>query len=164
VHLLRGDADQAEELEQRLGSEPKAAFQLMMGQALLGRGEPELALDRVRYLDLQAHPIYRIAPAALAIRAEAAAAIGRWDEYEEAIAAASALPGIGEMPRILAQLQRARGIAGAEAELGRAAAAFAALGCRFEHARCRELLGDAAAAREVYERLGAIPALERVGA
>ena len=74
VHLLRGDADQAEELEQRLGSEPKAAFQLMMGQALLGRGEPELALDRVRYLDLQAHPIYRIAPAALAIRAEAAAA------------------------------------------------------------------------------------------
>jgi class 3 adenylate cyclase/tetratricopeptide (TPR) repeat protein len=164
VHLLRGDADQAEELEQRLGSEPKAAFQLMMGQALLGRGEPELALDRVRYVDLNAHPVYRIAPAALAIRAEAAAAIGRWDEYEEALAAAAVLPGVGEMPRILAQLQRARGIAGDEVELERAAAAFAKLGCRFEHARCRELLGDAAAAREVYERLGAIPALERVGA
>ena len=46
---------------------------------------------------------------------------------------------------------------------GLAAEEFAVLGCRFEHARCLELLGDRAAARAEYERLGALPALARVG-
>ncbi len=164
VHLLRGDTEQAEELEQRLGGDPRAAFQLMVAQALLGRGEPELALDRVGHLDMLAHPAYRIAPGALAIHAEALAQLGRWDELDGVLAQAAALPGIDEMPRIVAQLDRARGIAGDEAALERAAAGFAALGCRFERARCRELLGDVGAARAEYERLGAIPALERVGA
>ena len=50
VHLLRGDQEQADELEQRLGTEPMVAFQQMVAHALLGRGEPELALDRVRHL------------------------------------------------------------------------------------------------------------------
>ena len=47
--------------------------------------------------------------------------------------------------------------------LDRATRAFADLGCRFERARCLELAGDVVAAREEYERLGAIPALERAG-
>jgi len=164
VHLLRGDHEQAEELEQRLGSAHKVAFQLLVAQALLGCGEPELALDRVRHIDRREHPVYRVAPNTLAIQAEAAALLGRWDEVDEALASVLALPGIDEMPRVCAQIDRARGIAGDEAALGRAAAVFAELGCDFEHARCRELLGDVAAARSVYERVGAIPALERVGA
>jgi tetratricopeptide (TPR) repeat protein len=164
VHLLRGDQEQAEELEQRLGNAHKVAFQLLVGQALLGRGEAELALDRVRHVDLGEHPSYRVGPTALAIRAEAAAMLERWDELDEALGRLLALPGIDEMPRILAQVGRARGMAGDEAALARAAAGFAALGCTFEEARCRELLGDAAAARAAYERLGAIPALERTGA
>jgi len=55
------------------------------------------------------------------------------------------------------------GIAGDEAALDRATKAFGQLGCRFERARCLEIAGDVAAAREEYERLGAIPALERAG-
>ena len=164
VHLLRGDQEQAEEIEQRLGAQPKVAFQLLVGQALLGRGEAELALDRVRHLDLAEHPVYRVAPGALTIRAEAVAMLGRWDELDETLGLVLALPGVEEMPRICAQVDRARGIAGDEAALERAAARFGELGCEFERARCRELLGDTAGARAVYARMGAIPALERAGA
>jgi tetratricopeptide (TPR) repeat protein len=156
VHLLRGEQEQADELEQRLGMEPLVAFQQMVAQALLGRGEPELALDRVRHR-------HNPGPRTLAVRAEALALLGRWDELDETLAHVNALPGIGELPRVVAQLDRARGIAGDERALDRATAGFAALGCRFEHARCLELAGDVAAARAVYERVGAIPALERVG-
>ena len=156
MHLLRGEQEQADELEQRLGTEPMVAFQQMVAQALLGRGEPELALDRVRHR-------HNPGPRTLAVRAEALALLGRWDELDETLAHVNALPGIGELPRVVAQLDRARGIAGDERALDRATAGFAALGCRFEHARCLELAGDVAAARAVYERLGAIPALERVG-
>ena len=74
-----------------------------------------------------------------------------------------AQPGVDEMPRVVAQLDRVRGIAGDERALDRATALFAQLGCRFEHARCLELAGDVGAARAAYEQLGAIPALERVG-
>jgi hypothetical protein len=61
------------------------------------------------------------------------------------------------------QLDRVRGIAGDEQALERATALFAQLGCRFEHARCLELAGDVAAARTEYQRLGAMPALTRIG-
>jgi hypothetical protein len=97
------------------------------------------------------------------VRAEALALLGRWDELEETLGRVAALPGVEEMPRVVAQLDRARGIAGDEPALERATACFAELGCRFEHARCLELAGDVDAARAEYERLGAIPALERVG-
>jgi hypothetical protein len=156
VHLLRGDQEQADELEQRLGAAPMVAFQQMVAHALLGRGEPELALDRVRHL-------YRVGPKALAVRAEALALLGRWDELDEALERAVEPPGVGEMPRVVAQLDRVRGIAGDERALDRATKLFAELGCRFEHARCLEIAGDVVAARRVYEQLGAIPALERVG-
>jgi class 3 adenylate cyclase len=156
VHLLRGERERADELEQRLGPEPLVAFQQMVAHALLGRGEPELALDRVGHL-------HRVGPMGLAVRAEALALLGRWDELEQTLERAAALPGVGEMPRVVAQLDRARGIAGDEPALERATACFAELGCRFEHARCLELAGDVDAARAEYERLGAIPALERVG-
>ena len=156
VHLLRGEQEQADELEQRLGTEPLIAFQQMVAQALLGRGEPELALDRVRHR-------HQPGPRTLAVRAEALALLGRWDELDETLTDVSELPGVEELPRVVAQLERARGIAGDDRALDRATAAFSALGCRFEHARCLELAGDVAAARAVYERLGAIPALERVG-
>jgi tetratricopeptide (TPR) repeat protein len=156
VHLLRGERERADELEQRLGAEPLVAFQELVAHALLGRGEPELALDRVSHL-------HRPGPKALAVRAEALALLGRWDELDEALERAACLPGIDELPRVVAQLDRARGIAGDERALERATAAFAELGCRFERARCLELAGDVAAARTEYERLGALPALERVG-
>lgn len=156
VHLLRGDQERADELEQRLGAEPMVAFQQMVAQALLGRGEAELAFDRVRHL-------HRVGPRALAVRAEALALLGRWDELDTTLERVAGLPGVEEMPRVVAQLDRARGIAGDEPALDRATALFAKLGCRFEHARCLELAGDTGAARSEYERLGAIPALTRIG-
>ncbi len=156
VHLLRGDQERADELEQRLGGEPMAAFQQMVAQALLGRGEPELALDRVRHL-------HHVGPKALAARAEALALLGRWDELDATLERVTGLPGVEEMPRVMAQLDRVRGIVGDQRALERATALFAQLGCRFEHARCLELAGDVAAARAEYQRLGAIPALTRIG-
>ncbi len=156
IYLLRGDQELAEELEQRLGYVPVSEFHPVVSLALVGRGEPELALDQVRHLAT-------MRPNALAVRAEALALLGRWDQFDSALADAVAAPGIEELPRVMAQLDRARGIAGDEAALDRATRAFAELGCRFERARCLELAGDLAAAREEYERLGAIPALERAG-
>ncbi len=156
IHLLRGDQERAEELEQRLGYVPVSEFHPVVSLALVGRGEPELALDQLRHLAT-------MRPNALAVRAEALAMLGRWDQVDAALADAVAAPGIEQLPRVMAQLDRARGIAGDEAALGRATKAFAQLGCRFERARCLEIAGDVAAAREEYERLGAIPALERAG-
>ena len=156
IYLLRGDQELAEELEQRLGYVPVSEFHPVVSLALVGRGEPELALDQIRHLAT-------MRPHALAVRAEALALLGRWDQFDSALADAVAAPGIEELPRVMAQLDRARGIAGDEAALDRATRAFAELGCRFERARCLELAGDLAAAREEYERLGAIPALERAG-
>jgi class 3 adenylate cyclase len=156
VHLLRGDQARAEELEQRVGAGAMTDFHLMVGHALLGRGEPDLALDRLRHVD-------RGRPLALAVGAEALAMLGRWDDLDEALARAMASPGVEQMPRVIAQLDRARGIAGEEAALERAAAEFGRLGCRFERARCLEIGGDRAGARHAYERLGAMPALARIG-
>jgi class 3 adenylate cyclase/tetratricopeptide (TPR) repeat protein len=156
VHLLRGDQEQADELEQRLGAAPTAAFQQMVAHALVGRGEPELALDRVRHL-------HHVGPKGLAVRAEALALLGRWDELDATLERVAGLPGVDELPRVVAQLDRVRGIAGDERALERSTALFARLGCRFEHARCLELAGDVGAARAAYERLGAIPALTRIG-
>ncbi len=156
IYLLRGDQELAEELEQRLGYVPVSEFHPVVSLALVGRGEPELALDQLRHLTT-------MRPNALAVRAEALALLGRWDQFDSALADAVAAPGIEQLPRVMAQLDRARGIAGDEAALDRATRAFAELGCRFERARCLELAGDIAAAREAYERLGAIPALERAG-
>jgi uncharacterized protein HemY len=128
----------------------------MVAHALLGRGEPELAFDRVRHL-------HDVGPTGLAVRAEALAMLGRWDELDATLERVAGLPGVDELPRVLAQLDRVRGIAGDEQALERATALFAQLGCRFEHARCLELAGDVAAARTEYQRLGAIPALTRIG-
>jgi len=156
IYLLRGEPERAEELEQRLGYVPVSEFHPVVALALVGRGEPELALDQLRHLAT-------MRPNALAVRAEALAMVGRWDQFDAALADAVAAPGIEQLPRVMAQLDRARGIAGDEAALDRATRAFADLGCRFERARCLELAGDVVAAREEYERLGAIPALERAG-
>jgi hypothetical protein len=73
------------------------------------------------------------------------------------------MQGVEELPRVVAQIDRARGIAGDELALGRAEAAYRQLGCTFEHARCLELLGRVPEARAVYELLGAEPALGRCG-
>jgi len=156
VHLLRGDEARADKLEQRLGAGPMTEFHLIVALAMLGRDEPALALDRLRH-------VQRSRPMALAIRAEALAMLGRWDELDEVVVQALSAPGVDELPRVMAQLDRARGIAGDEEALERAAQEFHRLGCRFERARCLELLGDRAAARAEYERLGAMPALARVG-
>jgi hypothetical protein len=102
------------------------------------------------------------APAQLAVRAEALAMLERWDELDHVLAQAAALPAVAECPRSAAQVDRARGIAGDEIALQRAAAAFERLGCAFEHARCLELQGHEGRARRAYERLGAVPSLERL--
>ena len=127
-------------------------------QALLGRGEPELALDRVRHLATMARRTRsRCGPRRWRCSAAGTSSTRRSPTRSRA-------PGIEELPRVdgparpRPRHRRRRG-----ARSTGPTAAFAALGCRFEHARCLELAGDLAAAREVYERLGAIPALERVG-
>ena len=153
IHTLRGETEAADRLERRLPvSNPH--FDLVYAHAHLGAGEPELALERSTGL-----PFLR--PWARAIRAESLAMLSRWDEFDEALRDLADLPGVDELPRVSAQVDRARGVAGDEDALARATAAFARLGCEFEHARCLEIAGDCEAARAVYERMGAAPALER---
>jgi tetratricopeptide (TPR) repeat protein len=157
VHLLRGEREQAEALERRADLPAEGWHTAAVSHALVGSGEPELALERlpVRHVD-------RLA--VVAVSAEACAMLEQWDELDELLAEASGAPGLQQAPRFAAQLDRARGIAGDELALSRAAAAFERLGCRFEHARCLELQGHAERARGVYDRLGAAPALARAGA
>ena len=81
--------------------------------------------------------------------------------FDAALDDLAALPQLDELPRVTAQVDRARGIAGDEFALRRATEAFARLGCRFEHARCLEIAGECEAARAVYTRMGAAPAVER---
>ncbi len=153
IHTLRGETEAADRLERRLpGSNPH--FDLVLAHALLGAGEAELALERSTGL-----PFLR--PWARAIRAESLAVLGRWDDFDAALDDIAALPGVDELPRVSAQVDRARGIAGDEDALARATEAFARLGCEFEHARCLEIGGDGEPARAVYARMGAAPAMER---
>jgi len=126
-------------------------------QALLGCGEPELALDRAR--DLRG-PRLRI----WAIRAEAYAMLAAWDELDGVLARVSEIPAAGDLPRVTAQIDRARGIAGDDIALHRAIEEFGRLGCRFEQARCLELAGRFDKARRAYEELGAQPSLVRARA
>ena len=154
IHVLRGEAEEADRLERRLpASNPH--FDLVYAHAMLGAGDPELALERSTGL-----PFMR--PWARAVRAESLAMLGRWDDLDEALDELATLPGVDELPRVSAQVDRARGIAGDEDALRRATEAFARLGCEFEHARCLEIAGDGAAARAVYARMAATPAMERV--
>jgi class 3 adenylate cyclase len=156
VHLLRGERDAADRLEARLSGRMDG-FNLIVAQALLGCGEPELALDRLR--DLRA-PKLRI----LAVRAEGQAMLAAWDDLDATLAEVAEIPTAGDLPRVCAQLDRARGIAGDEIALHRAIDEFGRLGCRFEQARCLELAGRVDKARRAYEELGAQPALVRARA
>ena len=97
----------------------------------------------------------------LAITAEAQAALERWDDLDETLATLDALSGTDQLPRAVAQIDRARGLAGDELALARAEAGFRRLGCVFEQARCLELMGRVGEARAVYEQVGAEPALGR---
>ena len=154
IHMLRGETEEADRLERRLpASNPH--FDLVYAHAMLGAGDPELALERSTGL-----PFMR--PWARAVRAESLAMLGRWDDFDQALDELATLPGVDELPRVSAQVDRARGIAGDEDALRRATEAFARLGCEFEHARCLEIAGDGAAARVVYARMAAAPAMERV--
>jgi class 3 adenylate cyclase/tetratricopeptide (TPR) repeat protein len=156
VHLLRGQNERADTIERRIGRVP-AQFDLIVAHALLGAGEPQLALERVASV-----PFSRIW--VLAITAEAQAALERWDELDETLAALEALSGTDQLPRAVAQIDRARGLAGDELALARAEAGFKRLGCVFEQARCLELMGRVGEARAVYEQIGAEPALGRCAA
>src|SRR6185503_4939102 len=156
VHLLRGEREAADRLEQRLTGRSEG-FNLIAAQALLGCGEPELALDRAR--DLRG-PRLRI----WAIRAEAYAMLAAWDELDGVLARVSEIPAAGDLPRVAAQIDRARGIAGDDIALHRAIEEFGRLGCRFEQARCLELAGRFDKARRAYEELGAQPSLVRARA
>jgi class 3 adenylate cyclase len=156
IHLLRGEREQADVVEQRVGRVP-AQFDLIVGHALLGSCEPELAIERVERVPFARHW-------ALAITAEAQAALERWDDLDATLGLLDAMEGLDQLPRLVAQLDRARGIAGDELALERALAGFDRLGCRFEHARCLEVAGRTDAARRVYELLGAEPALGRCAA
>jgi tetratricopeptide (TPR) repeat protein len=156
IHLLRGDRESADTIERRLGTNAPGHFDLIVSHALLGCGEPEQALDRLGNV-----PLSRVW--VLAIQAEAQAALGRWDDFDATLAALDSMHGVEELPRVVAQIDRARGIAGDELALGRAEARFRDLGCTFEHARCLELMGRVPEARAAYELLGAEPALRRCG-
>jgi tetratricopeptide (TPR) repeat protein len=152
IHLLRGDREQADVIEQRLGRHVPPNYNLMVGHAMLGCGEPSLALDNVGKVRFWL-------PWVLAITAEAQAALGRWDDLDRTLVRLDGLSGVEELPRVVAQIDRARGIAGDELALERSEGAFRRLGCRFEQARCLELMGKADQARRAYERLGAEPAI-----
>jgi hypothetical protein len=156
IHLLRGDHDSADTIERRLGAKVPGHFDLVVSHALLGCGEPAQALERVANV-----PLWRVW--VLAIMAEAQASLGLWDEMDETLATLETMDGVHELPRVTAQIDRARGIAGDELALARAEAGFGTLGCQFERARCLELLGRTLEARAVYEELGAEPALGRCG-
>ncbi|MGN6379649.1 MAG: ATP-binding protein [Gaiellales bacterium] len=168
VHLLRGERDLAEVLEQRADVPPEGWHTLAVSHALVGSGEPELALERMPWGPLGSEvrsPVKHVERVGvLAVSAEACAMLERWDDLDELLAEAAATPGLSEVPRLAAQVDRARGIAGDEIALARAAEAFDRLGCTFEHARCLELQGRVDRARRVYDRLRAVPALERIGA
>jgi class 3 adenylate cyclase len=153
IHLLRGQRDEADVIERRIGRVP-GHFDLLVAYGLLGSGEPELALERVSRVSISRIWV-------LAVTAEAQAAMEQWDELDETLATLDATSGVEELPRAVAQIDRARGIAGDELALARAERGFAELGCSFERARCLELLGRASEARAVYERYGAEPALGR---
>jgi class 3 adenylate cyclase/tetratricopeptide (TPR) repeat protein len=152
IHLLRGEREQADLIEQRLGRQVPANYNLVVGHAMLGCGEPSLALDSVAKVRF-----WR--PWVLAVTAEAQAALGRWDDLDNTLAQVDAMSGVDGLPRVAAQIDRARGIAGDEIALARAEEAFRKLGCRFEQARCLELMGQTDKARRTYERLGAEPAM-----
>ncbi len=156
IHLLRGDQESADTIERRLGAKVPGHFDLIVSHALLGCGEPAQALDRVGHV-----PFSRVW--VLAIKAEAQASLELWDEMDETLAALDLMDGVGELPRVLAQIDRARGIAGDELALARAETGFRTLGCEFERARCLELMGRVGEARAMYESLGAEPALGRCG-
>ncbi len=153
IHLLRGDREQADVVEQRVGRVPPQ-FDLIVAHAFLGCGEPELALERADRVPFSRHW-------ALGITAEAQAAMGRWDDLDATLALLDAMDGIEQLPRLVALIDRARAIAGDELALERAIRGFERLGCSFEHARCLELAGRTAEARRVYELFGAEPALGR---
>ncbi len=156
IHLLRGDHDSADTIERRLGAKLPGHFDVIVSHALLGCGEPAQALDRVGSV-----PFSRVW--VLAIMAEAQAALERWDDLDGTLAALDGMVGVDQLPRVVAQIDRARGIAGDELAMARAEASFRGLGCGFERARCLELMGRIGEARAVYERLGAEPALGRCG-
>jgi hypothetical protein len=153
IHLLRGDREQADVMEQRVGRVPPQ-FDLIVGHALLGACEPELAIQRVERVHIARHW-------ALAITAEGQAALGRWDDLDATLALLDGMEGIDQLPRLVAQVDRARAIAGDEPALERALLGFDRLGCTFEHARCLEVAGRSEEARRVYELFGAEPALGR---
>jgi class 3 adenylate cyclase/tetratricopeptide (TPR) repeat protein len=152
VHLLRGENERAEVVEQRLGRNVPSHYHLVVGHALLGCGEPALALDHVA-------KVRASLPLVLGITAEAQAMLGRWDDLDRTLARLDAMDGIRALPRLVAQIDRTRGIAGDELALARAEEGFRKLGCRFEQARCLELMGQVDKARRTYERLGAEPAM-----
>jgi class 3 adenylate cyclase/tetratricopeptide (TPR) repeat protein len=171
VHLLRGERELAEQMEQRADLGSEGWHTVAVSHALVGVGDPAAALDRMPKLrsgtsamdDANLTPGHHVgAPAQLAVRAEALAMLERWDDLDEVLAQAAALAAVAECPRSAAQIDRARGIAGDEIALQRAAATFERLGCAFEHARCLQLQGHEVRARRAFERLGALPSLERL--
>ena len=155
IHMLRGETEEADRLERRLpASNPH--FDLVYAHAMLGAGDPELALERSTGL-----PFMR--PWARAVRAESLAMLGRWDEFDEALDDLATLPGVDELPRVSAQVDRARGHRRrrgcAPAGRPRRSRGWGASSSTPAASRSR---GDGEAARAVYARMGAAPAMERV--
>src|SRR5205823_8433829 len=154
IHLLRGDRELAERMEQRAGA-ADGWHTIAVSHALLGCGEPAMALERLP----GRHGKHGSRLARLAVSIEATAMREQWDALDQLLAEAAGMPGFEQSPRLRAQIDRARGIAGDEIALQRAADAFDRLGCGFEHARCLELQGHRGRAHRVYEAMGAQPAL-----
>jgi len=98
IHLLRGDRERADVLEQRVGRVPPQ-FDLIVGHALLGACEPELAIERVERVRIARHW-------ALAITAEGQAALGRWADLEATLAELDGMEGVDQLPRLVAQTRR----------------------------------------------------------
>ena len=95
------------------------------------------------------------------MRAEALALLGRWDELDATLERVAGLPGVEELPRVVAQLDRARGIAGDErgARTGDRALRRSSAAGSSTPAASSSPATSPPPGRSI-ERLGAIPALD----
>jgi DNA-binding CsgD family transcriptional regulator len=189
VRLLQGRWDDAgAAAEEVIGERRAAPIATIMALIALGRlrarrGEAAaawVALDRASELAAGAAALQRLAPVHAA-RAEAAWLEGRPDDAAREAGAALPLALAKRHARHAAELvmwcrRAGQGVtlpgyceaqvhaAEAVGDWSTAAGAWAALGCRYEQARCLAD-GDAAAQREalaIFQSLGAVPMTERV--
>jgi class 3 adenylate cyclase/tetratricopeptide (TPR) repeat protein len=189
VHVHRGDLDDAEaivahlaELEGSADAQESSAYAAAKARALLARGDASAAL-RVAEQGLEARSTLgettEFGKELLVVSLDAAFALEDHAKADEIVASIEELPPGSSSHALQAHASRARARLSSErgdtAEADRhyklAAGLFREIGMPFylavtllEHAEQLGVAGPVAEAREIFERLGATPWLERCGA